>query len=104
MLAQSANLNAVGNWPTGVVACPFSPGTFAATYTGLAYCCAIFNGAFTTNPTPILLQGAGAAVAYAPDGANPPPCFTWTGQTDLPANGSNLTLNNGALAYWFALY
>ena len=102
ILALSANVNAAANWPVGAV-----PLALTAAYTILAdgayYLCWVVNGAWgTTQPTPMLLSSLGASTtAYSTFVA---PAFNWTGQTDLPAVGSSLTLTSSGRVYYVAAY
>lgn len=104
ILAVSANVNAAASWPTGIAAFPFSA-PIAAAYSGVYILCFIVNGTWgSTQPTTYAVS-SGSAAGLIADGANPPPSFQWTAQTDLPAVNSSLTMTTPTTRqYWLALY
>lgn len=102
ILTLSGNVNALTSWATGVDAMPFTT-LFTLTYSGIYFPCFVVNGTWgTTQPTPLL--GSSSNLGLGADGANPPPAFSWTGQTDLPAVGSSVTLTSAGRSYYLALY
>lgn len=102
MLAISGNLNAVANWPQGAVALPLAA-PYAVPVTGGYYACFVVNGIWgTTQPTPV--RGNSTNNVSGAFGSNAPPFFGWSGQTDLPAVGSPLTLTAAGIAYYMAFY
>lgn len=103
ILVLSGNVNALASWPVGV--CPFAfTATFTTTYSGIYFPCFTVNGTWgSTQPTPLNALG-GVPSAYAADGANPIPTFTWTGQTDLPAVGASLSMPVNSRSFWMGLY
>lgn len=105
MLALSGNLNAIANWGTGVCPMPFTS-VYTLPVSALYFPCFVVNGTWgTTQPTPLFANTGTQNAVIAADGSNPPPQFTWGGQTDLPAVGSSLTLTGAnRVAYWLALY
>lgn len=104
ILAISGNVNALANWAVGPNKIPF-----AAPYTILAdgtyYLCFVVNGTWgTTQPTPLRVTGGLGAALVAISG-KAIPAFQWSGQTDLPAVGSSLTMTTGsAVPYYMAAY
>lgn len=103
MLALSANVNAAANFPSGVIAVPLTA-PFTLGYSGVYFPCYVVNGSWgTTQPTPGLIGSSSGGWDVA-DGTNPPPSFIWSGQTDLPAVGSSLTITGSGGRFYMALY
>lgn len=104
ILALSNNLNATTNFPaTGGCLLAFSS-PFTITADGGYYACFVINGTWgTTQPTPGRNPNAPALGQGINSGAVLH--FSWTGQTDLPAVNSSLTLtSNLSIAYYIAFY
>jgi hypothetical protein len=105
VLVRSGNLTALANWVTGV--CPFP---FTAPYvipsSGIYIACFVVNGVWgTTQPTPLCTAITEQNLALAADGSSPPFMFGQSGQTDLPAVGSSVTLGTAsARTYYLAPY
>lgn len=95
--------NATTVFALGANAIPLSA-PLTLTYSGIYFPCFVVNGAWgTTQPTPIFSAGTGTP--FGADGVNPPVCFSWASQTDLPAVGSSLTMNGlTGRVYYLALY
>ncbi len=103
MLARSGNLTALANWVTGPCPMPFTT-PFQLPYTGVYFPCFVVDGTWgSTQPTPVNVNGGGTA-SNVGDGTAPPWTFIWGGQTDLPAVGSSLTMQNSSIGYYLALY
>lgn len=104
VLVLSGNLNAASNWTLGTAAFPFTaPYTVPAD--GGYYACWVVNGTWgTTQPTVAKCQTANAA-SFTAFGSNVALGFQWSGQTDLPAVGSSLTVTSGiSVPLYTALY
>lgn len=104
MLAISGNLNALANWAAGPNLLPFAT-PFTVPSDGGYYVCFVVNGVWgSTQPTPIRVTGGvGASHAKITNGSAV--SFEWSGQTDLPAVGSALTLSTGnSVCYYLAVY
>jgi hypothetical protein len=104
VLVRSASTTALASWGAGVLAFPFTA-PFTLAYGGIYFPCAVVNGAFGSN-NPTLLYSNSIVNSQVADGANPPSAFVQTGQTDLPAVGSSVTISGDASGrvYWFGLY
>lgn len=104
ILALSGNVNALASWAAGPNAWAFTA-PYTVPSDGGYFACFVVNGTWgSTQPTPILVTNVGAAALTA-FGTAPPPNFTWTGQTDLPAAGASLTITTGsARTYYLAAY
>lgn len=102
ILQLSNNLNAAANFPLGPCALSLSA-TYTVPSDGGYYACIVVNGVWGTPPTPIRFTTAAAqTIAYS---TNAPPSFLWSGQTDLPAINSSVTLTTGnTLCHYMAFY
>lgn len=104
ILALSANVNASANWPATPMQVPFTSPYLVSSDDGY-YGCFVVNGVWgTTQPTPGIFNSSTALLA-GPVGSAPSYQFIWTGQTDLPAVGSSLTISTQSTRdYYFGAY
>jgi hypothetical protein len=103
ILVLSGNLNAASNFPAGAAILAFT-----APYTVLAdggYYPVLFVSGVWGSTSPTLLNTGVQTATNGALGAFAPPGITWTGQTDLPAIGSSVTLSTASVrSFYMGLY
>lgn len=104
ILVLSGNLNAAANWTAGAAPMPFTaPYTVPAD--GGYIPCFVVNGTWGGTQPTIAKGPAVNVAALAAYGSNPPVEFAWSGQTDLPAVSSSVTLTTQtANNFYFGVY
>lgn len=91
MLAVTGVVNAASSWPLGYVETPLSA-PYTITADGLYYAVTVKNGTWGTTDAVLLRPVNLHASLAGAIGTKPIKYGGWTGQTDLPAVGSALTL------------
>jgi hypothetical protein len=91
VLAIGGNANAAAGWAAGALQFAFT-----APYTTLAdggyFACFVVNGTWGSTQPALIRAQNNVAGPLAAIGSNTIPGFSWTGQTDLPAVSSSLTI------------